>query len=74
MFACLLQEGNVVLSRDAAAAEAAYARAEAIALRLDNEALLARVWHNRGVLERERGRWAESLKLNLGTPLKRRPP
>lgn len=62
VFACLLQEGNLALSRDVVAAEAAYARAEAIVLRLDNEALLARVWHNRGVLERGHGRWAESLR------------
>jgi transcriptional regulator with GAF, ATPase, and Fis domain/tetratricopeptide (TPR) repeat protein/predicted Ser/Thr protein kinase len=64
VFACHLQEGNLALKGgDTAAAESAYARAEEIALRLDNDALFAQVWHNRGVAARRQGRPGEALRL-----------
>jgi len=63
VFACFLQEGNLFLESDPERAKAAYAKAEEIALRIDNDALLAQAWHNRGVLARLHGRLGEALEL-----------
>jgi transcriptional regulator with GAF, ATPase, and Fis domain/predicted Ser/Thr protein kinase len=64
VFACRLQEGNLALDRDdPAAAERAYAEADAIAERLDSDRLLASVRNNRAVLARKTGRLGEALKL-----------
>ncbi|HSA58213.1 MAG TPA: sigma 54-interacting transcriptional regulator [bacterium] len=63
VFACFLQEGNLSLESDPERAKAAYAKAEEIALRLDNDALLAQAWHNLGVLARRQGRLGEALEL-----------
>ena len=63
VFACFLQEGNMVLENDPERAKAVYAKAEEIAVRLDNDALLAQAWHNQGVLARRQGRLGEALEL-----------
>ncbi|HEX5036016.1 MAG TPA: protein kinase [bacterium] len=62
-YACWLEQGNLSLSAgDFAAAEASYARAEAIARERDDDLLLAGLWNNQGVMERKRGNLSPALE------------
>jgi len=64
-FAAFLQEGILSLDHDDPdASERAYREAERIAETHENPLLLASVWHNRAILERQRGRLAEALDLS----------